>query len=339
MERLIGYLARFCSIFSQGELLCTQGLAYLLKDPSVRKAFAEYISEQAGRTISSELTWRAEVLQQDGGRVDLEACTADERPVIKIEAKLGAAFGKNQLRSYMADLQRRSSSGLLLVLAPRRRAVDATASVSRDFALTGTSPWRLGDTPDYLVAVIYWEEVLEVLSAGCSQTLSGDLAQFHALYQTLIGSTIIGPTTNADLLKWRDNEDDYINLVDLVTRRLTQQGQVLPMGREGAPNNYQRRYVCLPLGTEQPCFSIGVCDPFDKYKTPFWLRFHRDTPNFSVIQKRLFEPKFSEKLLESGGHIWMPLDVPLGGVPGESLVDSLVEQAEKVMQIVYLPLR
>lgn len=129
----------------------------------------------------------------------------------------------------------------------------------------------------------------------------------------------------------------YVNLVDRVTRRLTEQGQVLPMRYEGEPNDYRLRYVCLPLGTEQPCFSVGARDPFAGYVTPIWLRFHHETPKFSVIRDRLVTSKLSQRLVESGGHIWIPLDVPKH-VDGEWLVDSLSARAEEVIQVAYRPL-
>jgi hypothetical protein len=48
------------------------------------------------RTLGPDLTWRAEVGQQDRGRTDVEACAADGKPVVKIEAKLGAALGEGR---------------------------------------------------------------------------------------------------------------------------------------------------------------------------------------------------------------------------------------------------
>jgi hypothetical protein len=42
--------------------------------------------------------------------------------LVKVEGKLGAPLGEGQLRSYVADLQKCSDTGLLLVPVPRRRA-------------------------------------------------------------------------------------------------------------------------------------------------------------------------------------------------------------------------
>lgn len=335
MRRLMSHLAQFSSISKQGEFLCTQGLAYLLQNPDARGRFADHISKLVHRTVSSDLNWRTEVRQQDGGRCDLQA-SADGSPLIKIEAKLDAPFGKGQLSSYVADLQKWPGNGLLLVLVPRRRAEETIASMSNTFALTGSGPWQLRDPRDCLVAVIYWEEVLESLGVVGSEPFSSDLAQFHAMYRVLNGYDIEPITSDSELLKWREKEGAFMSLVDRSTRRLTQHHQVLPFGYEGEPNSYQRRYICRPPGTEQSCFSVGVRDPFVGHMTPIWLRFHRDTPKYSVIRDRLFASSLSQRLIESGGHIWIPLDVPLK-VDGERQIDSLVEQAKRIIEVAYQP--
>lgn len=337
MRQLMGHLAQFSSLSKQGELLCTQGLAYLLQNPDARKRFGDQISTAVGRTVNSNLTWRAEVRQKDGARPDLEGCTADGKLVVKIEAKLGAAFGEGQLTSYLGDLQENSDYGLLLVLVPLHRAAEMTASVSSAFALTGNGPWQLGDTSDFSVAVIYWEEVLDALGAVRSEPFRGDRAQFEAMYRVLKGYDLEPLRSVSELLAWREREEVFVNLVDRVTRRLAQQSRVLPLGHEKDLNDYQRRYVCRPLGAEQPCFSVGVRDPFAGHNTPIWMRFHRVTPKFSVIRERLVASGLSQKLIESGGHIWIQLDVPLDA-DGERLVDSLVEQAERVIEVAYQPL-
>ena len=99
---------------------------------------------------------------------------------------MGAALGEGQLSSFAKDLQKRCDNGLLLVLVPRNRAGEIGNLVRRTFALTEYDPEggprRLADTSDCMVAVIYWEEILDVLGTVCSEPSSGDLAQFQAMY-------------------------------------------------------------------------------------------------------------------------------------------------------------
>jgi hypothetical protein len=330
------HLAQFSSLSKQGELLCTQGLAYLLQTPDACAAVGTLISKRVGKTLAPDLTWHAEPPQQDGGRPDLEARTADGKPVAKIEAKLGAALSDGQVRSYVTDLQNHCDGGLLLILVPRHRVGEITASVSKAFALNGDSPWVLSDISHCVVAVIDWEEVLDVLDSVRCEPYSGDLAQFKAMYRVLKGYDIEPITSDAELLRWREKEDVFVSLVDRVTRYLAQDCRVLPMGFEEV-NSYHRRYVCPPLGGENPCFSVGARDPFDGHKTPIWMRFNCTTPKFPVIHERLFASNLSKRLLESGGHIWIPLDVPLD-TGGEGLVTSLVTQAKEIIQVAYQPL-
>src|SRR5262245_47406437 len=105
----------------------------------------------------------------------------------------------------------------------------------------------------------------------------------------------------------------------------SKQGELLSTQGKG----YQRRYVCRAAGPKGPCFSLGVRDPFKKRMTPFWLRFHHDTPLFAVIRGRLAAPTVSERWVERGGHVWIPLDVPLNA-DGEQIINALVTQTAEI---------
>src|SRR5665811_2375746 len=94
------------------------------------------------------------------------------------------------------------------------------------FVVNGDGPWQPIDASGLSVAVICWEEILEVMGTVCSEPFTGDLAQFQAMYRVLIGYDIEPITSEAEVLAWREKEGVYVNLVDLVTRRLTREGQV-----------------------------------------------------------------------------------------------------------------
>jgi hypothetical protein len=181
---------------------------------------------------------------------------------------------------------------------------------------------------------------LASLSDVKSEPFSGDFAQFQAMYRVLKGYDIEPPTSDAEVLAWREKEGNYVNIVDYVTRRLTrdEREQVLPMGKEGQPpNDFRSRYVRLPLGSDYPYFSIGTRDPFNGHKTPIWMRFNRTTPKFPIIEERLLASNFSESLVESDGHIWIPLNVRLN-VDGDHQVDFLLQQAEEIIKVACQPL-
>jgi hypothetical protein len=227
-----------------------------------------------------------------------------------------------------------------LVLVPRQRAGEVGKAVCTEFNFIEDGPWSVGASPSCAVAIVFWEDVLAKLSAVNSEPFKSDFAQFEAMYRVLKGYDIEPITSDSEVLAWRGRVGNYINLVDHVTRRLTreQREQVLPIGIEGQPpSDFRRRYVCLPLGFEYPCFSIGTRNPFKGHKTPIWMRFNRTTPKFPVIEERLLTSNLSERLLRSEEHIWIPLDVQLN-VDGDHQIDFLVKQAEQIIRIAYQPL-
>ena len=127
-------------------MLCTQGLAYLLKDRVAQSAFKAEVATRTGIDVGDHLEWQAEVVQAgDRARRDLEATTAKGVPVVKIEGKLGAALDGGQFRSSVKDLHRRSpEGGVLLALVPRQRIGEATKVVTEAFSVAGASPSALG---------------------------------------------------------------------------------------------------------------------------------------------------------------------------------------------------
>lgn len=133
--------------------------------------------------------------------------------------------------------------------------------------------------------------------------------------------------------------DDLVVLVDRMTRRLVEQRglRLLPLAEDGKASTYQRRYVCPPLGDQNPCFSVGVRHPFAGHKTFVWLRFNCTTRQFSLIQSRLSRSGLSHRLVESGGHVWIPLDLPRHTAE-DGMADSLLTQIQRVIQVAYAPL-
>jgi hypothetical protein len=337
---LLGYLAKFASFSTQSEVLCTQGLVYLLQTHAdARSAMAHEVKVRSGIEFSESLTWIAEKEQKDGARPDLEAITAEDVPVVKIEAKLGAELTAKQLQSYVNDLlQRNSDKGALLVLVPKGRLAEAAKATAAAFDLAGSGPWRVTDGHRTGMAVISWDELFTALQAGKSERFLYELEQLKAMYRELSGSFIAPLASEEDLSMLGERVTDLINLVDQATRQLTTHHKVYPMGSESlddevhetAPGVYRRRFVCSFAGDVESCFCIGVRDSFAKWVTPVWMRFHNRTGNFGLIRQRI--EASSLRWLESSGHIWIPLDVPLE-VSGEQMVQALVEQAEDVVKV------
>ncbi len=337
MEKLLGHLAWFASFWQQGELLCTQGLAYLLEDPEGERALTDFVTSAAGQTVSLGLTWQAECRQGDQRRPDLEGRNAAGKPVIKIEAKLGASFGDGQLQSYVSAFAAAEQGGVLLVVVPMARLEGAVGYVSEHFRVAGPGPWQVMREPVVVsCAVVAWEHLLTELSKVQSRGFQDDLAQFGAMYRVFVGDTV-GPTSVQELKRWREQQGWWEVLVDRVTRELsTREGRVLPFGVDGGEHVYWRRYVCRRVSGEESCYSIGTMDPFEGYQTPLWLRFHGGTGHFKEIVGRLERSSLATKALRSGKHLWFPLEVPLESDSPE-IIQVLIEQVREILAVAYPP--
>ena len=78
--------------------------------------------------------------------------------------------------------------------------------------------------------------------------------------------------------------------------------------------------------------SSGRLHSFAEFVTPVWMRFHKQTGRFSLVRQRITAS--SLPWLESGGHIWLPLEVPLEA-PADRIVESLAAQADKIVRTAY----
>jgi len=326
-------------------VLCTQGLTYLLNThKEAHSALADKVKACTGIGIGDSLTWVPEALQKDGGRPDLEASTAKGVPVVKIEAKLGAELFKSQLQSYEADLrQRNTGESVLLVLVPRTRIAEAAGVTAAAFEQSGSGPWRVTNgrpSGGVVISVISWDELFVALQSGRTERFQYELEQLQSMYYELSSDFIAPLASDEDLRQWTSSDTDFVKLVDQVTRRLTKEHRLYPMfgellepvPPEGEPGEYRLRYVCPCVDDTASCYSIGVRDSFAEWLTPIWMRFHKDTGNFRLIRQRIESPEL--RSLESGGHIWIPLDVP-PNVAGEQMVEALVGQAEEVIRVAY----
>ena len=75
---LLGYLARFGSFSAQSEVLCTQGLTYLLQEyEDARSALAAEVAARTGIVNVEPRPWHAEVVRADQGR---SVCAPAWRP-------------------------------------------------------------------------------------------------------------------------------------------------------------------------------------------------------------------------------------------------------------------
>jgi len=323
MNKILGHLAQFASFSRQGELLCTQGLAYLLRDPAANGAFTAFVGQVSGISFPDTLEWKPELVQTDGGRPDVEGRDNEGRARVKIEAKLGAEFGNGQLESYVRGLEATGQEGSLLVLVPGNRVAESTDYVRATFACAGDAPWGVASTPAVHAAVISWEQIFDHLLENGGNVVEEDLEQFRAMYRVFNGDDIEPITSDEQALAWREKEGWWLTLVDLATRRLAKGERVMPL-KDG------RRYICEEKAPKKySCYSMEVRDPFAGHITPIWMCFHKKTYLFDEIRSRLTSLIEEGLAITSGGHIWIPLVVPLNSGK-EQMIKALVSQTQEV---------
>lgn len=206
MDSILGYLARFSSFFRQGELLCTQGLAFLLNGQDYELAFRELVGAAAEWPLPTRLDWRPESRQLDGGRPDIEGKDADNRAVVKVEAKLGAALGDGQLASYLAATANEEFTGVVALIVPQSRREEILGSIRQEFGLTGAGPWPIQmRTAETRMAVLTWEQTFEALRSIRSDEVGDNLNQLYAMYRVLNGDDMEPLTSDEEVLQWREN--------------------------------------------------------------------------------------------------------------------------------------
>lgn len=94
---------------------------------------------------------------------------------------------------------------------------------------------------------------------------------------------------------------------------------------------------------KEAAYSLGVRDPFApeeqphrpedrRIETPVWLRFHEKTRNFVTIRARLLAVRQELQVVESGGHLWVPIRVPMQKHADE-VVSEIVDQVKRVCRV------
>ncbi len=224
------------------------------------------------------------------------------------------------------------------MLVPRDRTRCVATKTASALNLTGGGPWPAKDARQVGIAIIAWEELFSTLAEGNSPRLLCELEQLQAMYTELNGSTFAPIDINGG--RWREQQDDYEKLVDVVTRQLSRESKLLPMietalkDKQDSPNNanYKHRHICRMVQRKESCYAIGVRDPYAGFETPIWLRVHKNTGYFREMLQRLRAGHF--EFVSSGGHIWIPMSVPLH-TSSEDSIGALVEQAIKMEDCVY----
>lgn len=127
----------------------------------------------------------------------------------------------------------------------------------------------------------------------------------------------------------QDREDDLNRLVDEVSATF-HEARLAPLGVERWPGfEYYRRYLPEKRPGGGQC-SVGVAGGLPG--TPFWLRYHRETPNFQTFADRIMASRFASAAGGDGGHLWLPLRVSADRT-GTTIVGELIEGIEAIRAV------
>lgn len=330
---LLGHLATLHSLASQGELLCTQGLTFLVNQPAGNQAFRQLLERMFDLSLPPLLVWRAEERQSDKGRPDMEA-RAGEVKWVKVEAKLGARLDRMQVESFARDQTDVERHAVVLLVPEKRRVEVADSVMNWGTARVSDRAWRLADG-GWLVALLTWEEVFEQLLGLKHWHAGGDLHQLMGLYHAL-NSAYVAPFAAADA--WAATRDaDRSQLIDRATRKHSADlgHDVMPMADEALADvdggstarTYNRRYVVKRVSGKAISLAVGVRTPFAGHTTRVWARFSYGTPGLDDIQSRL--TRSGSPCHSSERHLWLPLEIP-DDRHADAVVAALVGQLERI---------
>lgn len=334
---LLGRLAALGWFTQNGEVAATQSVAMLLEEPGLRDALLRRLRELTGTDLGAVALFQGEVVHDEVGRPDLEGWDDRGRPLVVVEAKFGARLEAAQLQAYMSHQIARlddAARGALVVLVPSYRRSEAEAVLSAvggdgdgdDATATGSTAVL---TWDDLLGV--WDEAVQNLPADDRDAVMCDLRQLRALCRTMVGLDIVplGLVATGGGT-WQDRESDLKRLVDEASAQFPYSSRLLPLGTERWPGfDYYRRYLPSRRPGAGQC-SLGVVGGLPG--SPFWLRYHRGTPNFQSFAERIMASRFAAEARGDGGHVWLPLRVSADR-SGATIIGELIEQIETIRAV------
>lgn len=332
---LLGRIAEFGWFMQQGEPAVTQALAMLLEDEPLREAFVRDLEDRTGTDLSAVSYFVPEAIHEDGGRPDLEGLDDEGQPLIVVEAKFWAALEQGQVRSYLADQASRlgaSVQGAFVLLVPTSRVKEAQSVLNE--AMQGDFSSGLGTR----TSVLSWDDCIRLCEEAVAglpdaDDIGGDLVQFRAMCTTL-GGLVIAPLGHVSFGdEWRDREQDLRQLVREATDHFMPPGSRWPMSSEVGYEH--RRYILGYLSDGAVDFgancSVGIGTRFAaEGQTPFWLRYHRRTPDFKLVKARLSRSSYSPRMRTDDRHLWLPLDARPDAA-GPELVQDLIAQISSIV--------
>ncbi len=136
--------------------------------------------------------------------------------------------------------------------------------------------------------------------------------------------------------EWEDREADLHRLVKDVTAQpqFRGPGRLLPTQHERELAFFSRYIPGAPPDSNSKCYcSVGVAGGLASAGgTPFWLRYHKETPDFQTISERIMASRYAPDARGNQGHIWLPLHVSLDR-SGAVIIEELTAKIEEIRAV------
>jgi hypothetical protein len=302
---ILGFLARTW-VIRHREVAATTSVAHLLRQSEpLEAALRALISQRAGLDLPIPLRWTAEHVLPSGVRPDLEGCL-DDQPVVRIEAKFGAALTAAQLYAYRWDA---SAGGqvprAVALVLPAARASEGRRVV--DAAVRLPAPVGLSVSLGGWIGCLSWDELFDGLQVAVATAEdASDLTQLRALVagaEALDVDPFVADETWADIgLRL----PDLISVVDQASR--PQPGITAGRGEPDSQFHWRRYAQLAPTRTN---VALGILRDWEHRSpvTPIWIRFHRDTEDFPGVLSRARSIPGRFCMIDKGNLI-MPLQLP-----------------------------
>jgi hypothetical protein len=338
------------------ELTMTFSLGHVLSAPPCAAELSDLVTQQVSVRMPVLTNWVTEQRQTDGGRPDVEAYDAHMEggeggvPLVKIEAKLGAAMSANQIDSFAADQllrleaalgpQHETRPGFIVLIVPKARmdeAADLLRGMKADPLEGGGFRLRCEYPGGQFAAVVSWEHLIRAFKSVAGKEEQADVIAFEDLYEGL-HTVAMDPFDVEDLTSaWETARNDIVEVLKKATTRIFQEFRVSP-DRIGPweyndPAYLERRYVSRVRGSgPRTHFAVGIREPQPDHPTPVWLRYE-NTVDMTAVHDRLLKSSLAESVISPAATtVWLPLYIP-DNVTFDAAVLGVLAQIELIDDI------
>lgn len=326
------------------EDVATNGLAYILNaNRKVASKFKEFVERSADIKLPPFAMFETQVAQQDTGRPDIVASTAEGRQLLFIENKFWAGLTENQPVSYLKRLKKNRSeidAAALVFVCPERSTHMYRDELLRriksdsELSLMNTSVDEPFQEPRFeykidmqlALIIVPWSRLLELLSIAAADAedrgLVEDVAQLKSLIERVDEEEAFLPIRSEELgAEFGRRYWAYNKLIGSLRDKLKaepyrmgyiQNSDKLDLGGLGK----WRAFICM-----EPYLwgRFGM--------SPFWLLVWKDMEHYELIKMALhvrltsFPSGAFECKWNNSESLCVPLVPPLGVDKDKVLMD------------------